>query len=303
MRLIRDKWMDRFVIHKKIVDRTGIPDPRKAKDQYDMYWDFEVSRSILTLSETIIFPTNIMLELLGTLDKIECRGEIHLPFPYLLIQFTESISEEIIMKHPEPSGLALIDSSKRDRVEGLLISNSRQDKSWERSKSTPEKFNSVSLFESTSLNRVAWVASELRTKPHFENPYPVPSRIQMENKQRLIELAYLISTFLNAKNVIVKDNIPDEKVQKKREKKGKAKLQTYHTVYIDTARVIYTNPKKGTGTPHSKVYPVRAHWRKLHKSEDRIWIPNHYRGLANAPLSVQTIYKVKEKKDGRSARE
>jgi hypothetical protein len=262
-----------------------------------MITDLDVAHEIVERAETIIFPSEIMLELLSNLDRIDCMGDIHLPYPYLIIQFTNPIPEETFMAHVEINDWQTIAGMDKDYVEALFLANPSQDPEWK--DAADIKRNCLAWFTSTSLNRVSWHAGNKNQRADLSYAPGAKGSLgsnQLENKERLIKIAYLINLFLNAPNVTFQRTHHDPVMQAKRERKGKKKLPDYHTVVIE--KIQYTSsPSKGTGTPHSRMYPVRGHFRRIKGYDDPIWIPNHYRGLAHATDSmVKEVYKVKNPK-------
>jgi hypothetical protein len=295
MKLIKDRWMPMFAFAKDLK-------PKKPLDiiEQGMKADYYAAEALMAISETIVLPSSIMLDLIHNLDRIDTRGWIRLPYPYVIVQFTHPILEKELMVHEEKNDLMTSLGLEEDLVEGIVIGNADQDK---RNFPPPYVFDMMNcciLFNSTSVNRVAWLGTDKPAHPHWQNStfreakMPVPAR---ENKYRMIALCYAISLFLNAPNVIIQREKPDPRVNAKRQAKGKAILPEYHTVTIQKVQVQYKEPSGKTGTAHTRMYPVRGHFRKLAQYEDPIWIPNHFRGLKHGPESmVKEVYRVAPKK-------
>ena len=294
MKLLRDSWMKLFMISNSIERRMASP---TIKEQ-ELVADYRAAEALMAISETIVIPSQIILDLLHNIDRIDTRGWLSLPYPYVLIQFTTPIDEEVIMAHIEFNDLQASFNILTDRVQGMLLGNAKQD---HRSFPPHHVFNMMNacfLFESTSVNRVVWEGKAIPAAPKwdlFQGRALHLAKPNIENKMRMIHLSYAISLFLNAPNIQVQRHRPDPKVQHKREKKGKAKLPEYHTVTIDKTYVVYDTKQKGTGKEHTRMYPVRGHFRKLKHLEDPIWIPNHFRGIRHGTDSmIKELYKVKE---------
>ena len=281
----------------------GDPEYSKAfvkKAEQGMKADYRAAEALMAISETIVLPSSIMLDLVHNIDRIDTTGWIKLPYPYVTIQFTHPILETEIMLHEEKNDLMTRFGLENDTVEGIILGNADQDQRPFPPQHVFNMMNCCILFNSTSVNRVAWIGTSSPARPHWQNSMfresemPYKSR---ENKYRMIKLCYAINLFLNAPNVIVVKEKPDPHVNAKRERKGKAILPEYHTVTIQKIQVKYAEPSGKTGTAHTRMYPVRGHFRKLAQFEDPIWVHNHFRGLKHGEESlVKEIYRVAPKK-------
>jgi hypothetical protein len=302
MKLIRDRWMPMFQLARELEPKAAkiYPEGFRRKAEQGMKADYRAAEVLMSISETIVLPSSIMMDLIHNLDRIDTRGWIRLPYPYVTIQFTHPILEKDIMVHVEENDMMHSFGLKEDYVEGIVIGNADQDTRPFPPMHVFNMMNCCILFNSTSVNRVAWIGTDKPSRPHWQNSMfredemPAGSR---ENKYRMIQLCYAINLFLNAPNVIVVKEKPDPQVNAKRQRKGKAILPEYHTVTIKKMQVKYEESAKGTGTPHGRMYPVRGHFRKLSQFEDPIWIPNHYRGLKyGAESMLKEVYRVPPKK-------
>jgi len=300
MKLIKDDWMPMFEMAYQLEKQLsrdywmGI-----TKQEEGMHADYRASQVLMAVSETIVLPSSIMMDLVHNLDRIDTRGQFNLPYPYVLIQFTTPIKEEDIMAHIEKNELQEKSGFLEDRVQGILIANALQDEKYPLPYHVFNMMNCCILFESTSVNRVVWQGTDKPAEPKWDKFMADPaemSKESLENKQRMIALCYAISLFLNAPNVIVWREKPDPQVNAKRERKGKAKLPEYHTVKILKTVIQYKESSGRKGTSHGRMYPVRGHFRKLKQFEDPIWVPNHFRGLAHGVETMRPeIYKVSPK--------
>jgi hypothetical protein len=301
MKLLRDAWLPIFQKSRELEKRIGWDDPRKmSRKERGMVADYRASEVLMTISETIVLPSSVMLDLIHNLDRIDTRGWIKLPYPYVTIQFTHPIPEKDIMAHVEINDLMRSNLIPEDFVSGIIVGNADQDQKPFPPEHVFNMMNCCILFQSTSVNRVAWLGTDKPSVPYWhvsefqEMEFPAE---QLENKQRMIQLCYAINLFLNAPNVIVVKQRPDAKLQKAREKKGKPRLPEYHTVTIEKVQTVYEEPNKGSGTPHTRMYPVRGHFRKLKQFADPIWVPNHFRGLKHGEETMlRDVYRVPPRK-------
>lgn len=302
MKLIFDHWMRMFEITRRLEGDLLRRDPTSLQEKVEqgMQADYRAAEALMSRAETIILPSSIMLDLVHNIDRIDTRGGIRLPYPYILVQFTHPIPEEEIMQHVETNDIMRSLKMEQDKVQGILLANAEQDKS---SFLPPFVFNMINcciLFESTAVNRVAWLGSSRPAQPYWQNSLfredemPPTSR---DNKYRMIALCYALNLFLNAPNIIVEKQKPDPKINAKRLRKGKPILPEYNTVTIKKVQVTYTQSSRGSGTEHSRMYPVRGHFRQLAQFAEPIWIPNHFRGLKHGTESlIKDVYRVPSKK-------
>jgi hypothetical protein len=302
MKLIRDRWMPMFALARQLEPRVRHLEPETFSDvvEQGMKADYRAAEALMAMSETIVLPSQIMLDMVHNIDRIDTRGWIRLPYPYVIIQFTHSILETDLMAHEEKNDLMTTFGLEDDLVEGIVIGNADQDKRPFPPQHVFNMMNCCILFRSTSVNRVAWLGTDKPAHPHWQNSTFQEANLPpnaRENKYRMIALCYAINLFLNAPNVIVVKEKPDPQINAKRERKGKAILPEYHTVTIQKVQVKYAEPSGKTGTAHTRMYPVRGHFRKLAQFEDPIWVHNHFRGLKHGEESlVKEIYRVAPKK-------
>lgn len=299
MKLIRDKWLPMFA-HARQLERELMHPLKMNYQEQLMTADYRASEILMTMSETIVLPSQVMLDLIHNIDRIDTRGWIRLPYAYLTIQFTTPIPEKDIMAHVEMNEMQKSFGFLTDAVEGILIANAEQDGAPFPPQHIFNMMNCSVLFSSTSVNRVAWKGTSKPAEPKWESFADHPRNISpesLDNKMRMIALCYAINLFLNAPNVIIRKEKPDPTVNAKRERKGKAKLPEYHTVTIQKIQTVYNESSGRKGTSHSRMYPVRGHFRKLKQFVDPIWVPNHFRGLAHGTESLRPeVYKVNPKK-------
>jgi len=284
MKLLRDRWLPIFQqIRQLEKDRVKIRGYlQKNPHEASMDADYRASEVMLSISETIVIPSDVILDLVHSIDRIDTIGWIHLPYPYCCIQFSHPIREKEIMAHVEINDLMRQNPGLNDTVQGLLIGNAQQDTNAFPPNHVFNMMNCCVLFASTSVNRVAWHGRDVPAEPSWEvSTFPPEETTpnQLDNKMRMIKLCYAINLFLNAPNVIIQRQKPNPTVNAKRSRKGKAILPEYHTVTIQKVKIQYTEINKGSGKKHTRMYPVRGHFRKLKQFDEPVWIKNHYRGV------------------------
>ena len=277
--------------------QSTLPPPDKVKEphEYGMYVDFGVTTEIANHAQTIVFDSDLLMELIGQMDRVDLIGRPHFPFPFTCIQLTRPLPEEDVMAYPEVNDWQLHQKMEKDYVTAILLS----DVSREGEILHPRtKYNCVVWFMSKSVNRVAFTPGGPKDTASitFEKPYPDHlNERQLANKRRLVKIAYCLSMFFSAENVKLDMVRADPKVQAKRQRKGKKKLPEYWKVLIKKVQPVYADVNKGTGRQHTHMYPVRGHFRH-YKNGTRVWIKNHYRGLAFGPESLRKeIYEVRKR--------
>lgn len=95
--------------------------------------------------------------------------------------------------------------------------------------------------------------------------------------------------YINCENIYLeKQGEVPEAVNRKREKKGKSRLEPYYVCRI--RGVQYDSAATGEGSKHGIRYDVRGHFRRLPTGKT-IWVRPHQRGLTNE-LYIPKVYQV-----------
>lgn len=117
----------------------------------------------------------------------------------------------------------------------------------------------------------------------FQFDQPIP-------KETLRLLACAIVAYINCENVTIEkgEEVP-EKVNRKREKEGKRRIDPYYVVKIRHEKV-EGGGSTGLGTKHSFRYDVRGHFRRMTDGK-LAWVRAHQRGLSHE-FYVPNVYKV-----------
>lgn len=102
-------------------------------------------------------------------------------------------------------------------------------------------------------------------------------------------LAIACIGYINCENIYLeKQGEVPEAVNRKREAKGKSRLEPYYVCRIKGVQ--YDNHATGEGSKHGIRYDVRGHFRRLETGKT-IWVRPHQRGLTNE-LYVPKVYQV-----------
>lgn len=118
----------------------------------------------------------------------------------------------------------------------------------------------------------------------IDNPPTDPSVTEC---YRLLAAACI--QYINCENIYLeKQGEVPEAVNRKREAKGKSRLEPYYVCRI--RGVQYDSQGTGEGSKHGIRYDVRGHFRRLETGKT-IWVRPHQRGLTNE-LYVPKVYKV-----------
>ncbi len=105
--------------------------------------------------------------------------------------------------------------------------------------------------------------------------------------ERLLPLVNACLSYINCENIYLeKQGEVPEAVNRKREKKGKSRLEPYYVCRI--RGVQYDSDGTGEGSKHGIRYDVRGHFRRLTTGKT-IWVRPHQRGLTNE-LYVPKVY-------------
>lgn len=105
------------------------------------------------------------------------------------------------------------------------------------------------------------------------------------------DLAVACIGYINCENVYLeKQGEVPEAVNRKREAKGKSRLEPYYVCRIKGVQ--HDSHATGTGVKHGIRYDVRGHFRRLDTGKT-IWVRPHQRGLQNE-LYIPKVYKVEK---------
>ena len=141
------------------------------------------------------------------------------------------------------------------------------------------------IFSDDESDKILWT-SESDRMIYIEDDIPADL---MGWREKLRRLAAACIAYINCENVYLhKEGEVDEKINRKREKKGKSRLEPYYVCRI--RGVNYDSVATGEGAKHGIRYDVRGHFRRLADGRTT-WVRPHQRGLVNE-LYVPKTYKV-----------
>lgn len=110
-------------------------------------------------------------------------------------------------------------------------------------------------------------------------------------KEKARRLAAACIAYINCENIYLeKQGEVSEAVNRKREAKGKSRLEPYYVCRIKGVQ--HDSHETGTGAKHGIRYDVRGHFRRLETGKT-IWVRPHQRGLQNE-LYIPKVYKVEK---------
>lgn len=270
-------------------------------DVIDQLRDYSLLLSNLDSAQTILFSSeqaNVFLSLRKTyFENLDFR----LPFPKVLLVFGNPLRFDYDLRFEndiDRGGLIALALSQE------VFSKDVWDKETERNRKIDASFeawspkfpddnseiiiNSMSLIykddgvESYHWQEGNYAASMKGEEASTEHP---------RTKAILVwkSLAVACIGYINCENVCLeKTGEVSEGVNRKRESKGKSRLEPYHICKVVG---VSSNPiHTGNGTKHAIRYDVRGHFRKLGVGKT-IWVRPHQRGIENE-LYVPKVYAV-----------
>jgi hypothetical protein len=114
----------------------------------------------------------------------------------------------------------------------------------------------------------------------MKDSFSVPKNISTKSSKKMRIAVAAILRYINQPNTILeKQGGAEEKVNRRREKDGKLRLEPYYLCRIKKVQAEETHAT-GTGVPHGHIYDVRGHIRR-YKSGKEVQVRPHKRGLKN----------------------
>lgn len=221
--------------------------------------------------------------------------DYRLPFKSTILQFSSSPVEIAVDKfHDEITAILL---AQIEITEDVIRQVQTEEKGlsifpWTQNPSCIGKENignlanvAIAIFSDTNIRKLTWISGQEST---FEIQAVDDSPWQ--NAWMAIKnLAIACIGYINCENIYLhKEGEVPEAVNRKRERKGKSRLEPYYICRI--RGVNYDSHTTGTGTAHGHRYDVRGHFRRLSTGKVT-WVRPHQRGLANE-LYIPKVYKV-----------
>lgn len=242
-------------------------------------------RAVITAMEnakTVLFSCEQAKIFWGKENKAFSHRDFMLPYEDLIIQFDCDLDIPDAMVHGEGCRGILLHSEKYTKLSfrphmGNMI------------KVFPQFWDLMATDEDFIWSVAAtYIGKEyLRTLFWFESQgRHAVATVGADSHMHLVRS---IIGYINCENVYLhKEGEVDEAINRKRERKGKRRLEPYYVCRI--RGVNYESQATGDGTKHGHRYDVRGHFRRL--DDGRVtWVRPHQRGLANE-LYIPKVYKV-----------
>lgn len=254
---------DRLILRDEILPRL----PRDLYVSYGDAIDFQATAIFAQLAQTIVFSSDHILSFLNAIDRKLSFVDYPCPFTNTIIQFTKPISEKIFLNGVNVEG----DIEKEDSLIGLVVAAPQ---------GGYNAINVIGVYASSSVNRVVGDGETGEIRYSFTVPDGVTEE-SLQDKQRLYNLAILCFAFINQPKVKVEKVSVDQKINNKRQAKGKRKLDPYYIVHIPDITVKYPKGEK-TESHVSYRFDVIGYWRPLPNGRVT-WVKAHERGLVHSP--------------------
>lgn len=273
--------------------------PVMEHSHYGDALDFLVTGHIAQSAQTFIFNSEQVLQFLRAVDRILPPGDYSPPFHEMIIQFTEPIPEKLFLAGAQPDdyeyhtadeikmmaeGLGLelkqVADSQDDTVLGLIMGFPRND--------NVDVISVTAYFASTAINRAA--ANVQGDGRVTYNPMGQGMAAGQADKQRIFNLGMLCLAYMNTPGIIIERVSTPEGINRKRESKGKRRLDDYYVCHWERNQVRY---KGSAGQGDSLVsfrFDVIGHFRRLPDGK-MTWVRPHQRGLEHETYRPK-VYRV-----------
>lgn len=262
-----------------VSQRRGVHvSPEDLEEQLELEaFEYSFAHAIAKQAKTILFPgeqADVFLRLARTYrDELDFR----LPFDDLLLQFARPV--QITVDGVADQLIALLLQQQVMTEEG--IARARAIYELRRLAGThmtlpsvePEMVvnNLIAVFGDRAIRKITWLGGKTEI-------FETSDKDDLETTLLSIrDLAVACIGYINCENIYLHREEVPEKVSRKREAKGKSRLEPYYVcrirgVQYDSAGHV------GTGAEHGHRYDVRGHFRKL-ESGKTTWVRPHQRGL------------------------
>ena len=236
------------------------------------------------LAKVIVFPAKQAKVFIDALGEIDFKLDYNLPFPSMLLQFSEPVKFSLREAH----------TAENVEVGAILLSKQVIDEHG--------SFNKVHVIYKDLLHFHAdsWVSydgNDFSVDENYDgtNPYLEGlKKVDSTATSRIHDLVIACIGYINCENVYLHPvESASEAINAKRERKGKSKLEPYYVCRIRGVQYNSDGSEKGTGSKQSIRYDVRGHFRR-YESGKTTWVRAHQRGLTNE-LYVPKTYLVDKK--------
>lgn len=254
----------------------GVPDPMSIPAIRNELINLYALGSITMAAHTILFSSEQAEVFAGLAEGYTESLEYALPFEQVLLEFTEPVPWGdrqllgIALSHDEYDQ-AEFESFAAER--NMIIEQPAQPLA-----DHTELHYAIAVYADEFAERIAWRVDDRQIL--FDDRPVADAAVK--------NLAIACIGYINCENVTLERHAVDERINRKRVRKGKKPLEPYYTCHI--RGVSYAGEGAGTGAKHGIRYDVRGHFRRLATGKT-IWVRAHQRGLANE-LYVPKVYKV-----------
>ena len=257
----------------------------------------KVSRD-LKKAQTVIFSSEQVGVFFDISKSYTDSLNYRLPFDFVFLQFTKSMKISFGNEVMQAYGMLLsqYEATEDDRSITIVDEGDIKFKDVRLSEiDGPLYFNSVAVI---GVDRTGGMVAHQNS--WFSGEELLFQSIDVDKDDMTIPVAIACIGYINCENVYLhREDVPD-KVNRKREAKGKSKLEPYYVCRI--RGVNYDgNGTTGEGSSHGIRYDVRGHFRRLATGKTT-WVRAHQRGLANE-LYVPKTYLVDKKMEGKQKSE
>lgn len=260
--------------------------------QSEMYGMFVLTEQ-MELAQTVVFSTEQAQVFMDVTKNYTDSLDYKLPFPYTFLQFTS----------PLPVDVPMYDHIRTDNISYIMLAQSEfTSEMYEDTKtdwkSDPHMLldvaanvrpgilnNAIIIYKDMNLTRFGWMSDD-------HNELTVNDEgVAYEYWVELKRLCIACIGYINCENVYLeKQGEVPEAINRKREAKGKSRLEPYYVCRIKGVQ--HDSHATGEGSKHGIRYDVRGHFRRLDTGKT-IWVRPHQRGLQNE-LYIPKVYKVEK---------
>ncbi len=256
--------------------------PENVHAEYADAVDFFVAGWVAQRAQTFLFDTTQIKQFLRSIDRQLAPGQYQPPFNEMVIQFSEPIPEQEFLTGIHTSGRG---ADAEDGISGLLLAFPGD---------RGGVINIIAWYTSTSINRVAVGIhgdGSISYAPIVGNMDDSMREQAMRDKRRIANLGLLCLAYMVTLGMEIERVQTDERVNRKREAKGKKPLPDYYICrWVGNRDRVKGGGSGEAGTTHGFRYDVTGHFRKL--PDGRLtWVRPHQRGLEHEEYKPK-VYRV-----------
>lgn len=245
-------------------------------------------------AEPILFSADQADVFLKIIERYNDPLDFRLPFSNVFLQFSRPVKTQYQKRSD--------DDFDRGSLVALALAQTSHDRhqvnEWIRKDRIEGKTNGLVYPEGDDevlINHMCFLYEDWGTE-YFNWASGASAKLSSDDYARTQavarwrNLAIACIGYINCENVYLeKQGEVPEAVNRKREAKGKSRLEPYYVCRIKGVQY-EANGQVGGGNAHSIRYDVRGHFRRL-QTDKTLWVRPHQRGLANE-LYIPKVYKV-----------